>query len=73
MGIKYEYSIKKTKETGNELIEPLYRWRHGAWTDCSTTCGVGRCCVSPARKFVVVDGCRGAILVTKDCPPGPFR
>uniref|UniRef100_A0A8C2WTC9 ADAM metallopeptidase with thrombospondin type 1 motif, 12 n=1 Tax=Cyclopterus lumpus TaxID=8103 RepID=A0A8C2WTC9_CYCLU len=29
LGIKYEYSIKKTKETGNEVIEPLYRWRHG--------------------------------------------
>uniref|UniRef100_A0A671Y0Q7 ADAM metallopeptidase with thrombospondin type 1 motif, 12 n=1 Tax=Sparus aurata TaxID=8175 RepID=A0A671Y0Q7_SPAAU len=44
-GIKYEYTIKKTKETGNEVIEPLYRWRHGAWTDCSTTCGIGLCCV----------------------------
>uniref|UniRef100_G3NKU5 ADAM metallopeptidase with thrombospondin type 1 motif, 12 n=1 Tax=Gasterosteus aculeatus aculeatus TaxID=481459 RepID=G3NKU5_GASAC len=40
-GIKYEYTIKKTRETGNDLIEPLYRWRHGAWTDCSTTCGLG--------------------------------
>ncbi|XP_073322720.1 A disintegrin and metalloproteinase with thrombospondin motifs 12-like [Pagrus major] len=40
-GIKYEYTIKKTKETGNEVIEPLYKWRHGAWTDCSTTCGLG--------------------------------
>lgn len=44
-GIKYEYTIKKTRETGNDLIEPLYRWRHGAWTDCSTTCGLGQCCV----------------------------
>ncbi|XP_042344921.1 A disintegrin and metalloproteinase with thrombospondin motifs 12 [Plectropomus leopardus] len=40
-GLKYEYIIRKTKETGNEIIEPIYRWRHGAWTDCSTTCGVG--------------------------------
>nr|XP_033476478.1 A disintegrin and metalloproteinase with thrombospondin motifs 12 [Epinephelus lanceolatus] len=40
-GIKYEYIIRKTKETGNEVIEPIYRWRHGAWTDCSTTCGLG--------------------------------
>ncbi|KAM7391303.1 hypothetical protein PAMP_022003 [Pampus punctatissimus] len=40
-GIKYEYTIKKTRETGNEVIEPIYRWRHGAWTDCSTTCGLG--------------------------------
>lgn len=41
-GIKYEYIIKKTKGTGNEVIEPIYRWRHGAWTDCSTTCGLGQ-------------------------------
>ncbi|XP_068617098.1 A disintegrin and metalloproteinase with thrombospondin motifs 12-like [Brachionichthys hirsutus] len=40
-GIKYEYTVKKTKETGNEVMEPIYRWRHGAWTDCSTTCGLG--------------------------------
>ncbi|XP_044052675.1 A disintegrin and metalloproteinase with thrombospondin motifs 12 isoform X2 [Siniperca chuatsi] len=40
-GIKFEYTIKKTKETGNEIIEPIYRWRYGAWTDCSTTCGLG--------------------------------
>lgn len=42
-GLKYEYIIKKTKDTGNEVIEPIYRWRHGAWTDCSTTCGLGWC------------------------------
>uniref|UniRef100_A0A667ZYR4 ADAM metallopeptidase with thrombospondin type 1 motif, 12 n=1 Tax=Myripristis murdjan TaxID=586833 RepID=A0A667ZYR4_9TELE len=41
-GIKYEYVVKKSRETGNEVIEPLYGWRHGAWTDCSTTCGLGR-------------------------------
>uniref|UniRef100_A0A8C2WRW2 ADAM metallopeptidase with thrombospondin type 1 motif, 12 n=1 Tax=Cyclopterus lumpus TaxID=8103 RepID=A0A8C2WRW2_CYCLU len=52
LGIKYEYSIKKTKETGNEVIEPLYRWRHGAWTDCSTTCGLGEQ-HQPARCFEV--------------------
>lgn len=45
LGIKYEYTIRKTKETGNEVIEPIYRWRHGAWTDCSTTCGLGWCCI----------------------------
>lgn len=43
-GLKYEYSIRKTKVTGNEVIQPIYRWRHGAWTDCSTTCGLGWCC-----------------------------
>uniref|UniRef100_A0A3Q4B8I0 Peptidase M12B domain-containing protein n=1 Tax=Mola mola TaxID=94237 RepID=A0A3Q4B8I0_MOLML len=40
-GIKFEYIIKKTKETGNEVVTPVYRWRYGAWTDCSTTCGLG--------------------------------
>lgn len=43
-GLKYKYSIKKTKESGNDLIEPVYRWRYGAWTDCSTTCGLGQFC-----------------------------
>lgn len=45
-GLKYEYSIRKAKVTGNEITQPVYRWRHGAWTDCSTTCGLGLCCKS---------------------------
>uniref|UniRef100_A0A8C6P469 ADAM metallopeptidase with thrombospondin type 1 motif, 12 n=1 Tax=Nothobranchius furzeri TaxID=105023 RepID=A0A8C6P469_NOTFU len=40
-GIKYEYTIRKSKKTGNEVAEPMYRWTPGAWTDCSTTCGLG--------------------------------
>uniref|UniRef100_A0A8C7SP64 ADAM metallopeptidase with thrombospondin type 1 motif, 12 n=1 Tax=Oncorhynchus mykiss TaxID=8022 RepID=A0A8C7SP64_ONCMY len=40
-GIKYEYTIKRNRQTGNEVIKSEYRWRHGAWTDCSTTCGLG--------------------------------
>ncbi|KAK5605589.1 hypothetical protein CRENBAI_009708, partial [Crenichthys baileyi] len=40
-GIKLEYTIKKTRVTENEVPEPIYSWRHGAWTDCSTTCGLG--------------------------------
>ncbi|XP_007563600.1 A disintegrin and metalloproteinase with thrombospondin motifs 12 [Poecilia formosa] len=40
-GIKLEYTIKKTKFIENEVTEPTYSWRHGAWTDCSTTCGLG--------------------------------
>uniref|UniRef100_A0A8C8A565 ADAM metallopeptidase with thrombospondin type 1 motif, 12 n=1 Tax=Oryzias sinensis TaxID=183150 RepID=A0A8C8A565_9TELE len=40
-GIKYEYIIKKTKDSENEVTEPIYFWRHGAWTACSTTCGSG--------------------------------
>ncbi|KAK6313416.1 hypothetical protein J4Q44_G00167630 [Coregonus suidteri] len=41
-GIKYEYTIKRNRQTGNEVIRSEYRWRHGAWTDCSTTCGLGK-------------------------------
>uniref|UniRef100_A0A3Q1J9F1 Peptidase M12B domain-containing protein n=1 Tax=Anabas testudineus TaxID=64144 RepID=A0A3Q1J9F1_ANATE len=40
-GLMYQYTIKKTKETGNEITRPVYSWRYGAWTDCSTTCGAG--------------------------------
>lgn len=50
-GIKYEYIIKKTKVTGNEVIEPIYRWRYGAWTDCSTTCGLGWC--STVKRIII--------------------
>ncbi|XP_019744003.1 A disintegrin and metalloproteinase with thrombospondin motifs 12 isoform X2 [Hippocampus comes] len=49
-GLKYEYTIRKSKETGNEVIKPIYRWTHGAWTDCSTTCGKGEQ-YQPARCF----------------------
>lgn len=42
-GLKYEFRIRKTKVTGNEVIQPTYWWRHGAWTDCSTSCGLGWC------------------------------
>ncbi|XP_034026640.1 A disintegrin and metalloproteinase with thrombospondin motifs 12 [Thalassophryne amazonica] len=40
-GIKYEYNIKKHRDMENEVLQPVYSWRHGAWTDCSTTCGLG--------------------------------
>ncbi|XP_048854244.1 A disintegrin and metalloproteinase with thrombospondin motifs 12 isoform X1 [Brienomyrus brachyistius] len=40
-GIKYEYTIRKNRQRGNEILQPEYRWKHGAWTDCSTTCGAG--------------------------------
>ncbi|KAJ8285307.1 hypothetical protein GJAV_G00025360 [Gymnothorax javanicus] len=40
-GIRYVYTIKKSRQKGNEVIEPEYRWKFGAWTDCSTSCGTG--------------------------------
>ncbi|XP_035291520.1 A disintegrin and metalloproteinase with thrombospondin motifs 12 [Anguilla anguilla] len=40
-GIRYEYTIKKRRQKGNEVILPEYRWKFGAWTDCSTSCGAG--------------------------------
>ncbi|KAJ8262663.1 hypothetical protein COCON_G00151200 [Conger conger] len=40
-GIKYEYTIKKRRQKVNEVIEPEYRWKFGAWTDCSSSCGTG--------------------------------
>lgn len=51
-GISYEYIIKKTRGTGNEVIKPIYSWRYGAWTDCSTTCGLGEQ-LQPVRCFEV--------------------
>lgn len=52
LGIKYEYTIKKSKKTGNDITEPIYTWRHGAWTHCSTTCGLGEQ-HQPVRCFEV--------------------
>ncbi len=40
-GVKYEYTIKRSRPLGNEILEPEYIWKYGAWTDCSTTCGLG--------------------------------
>ncbi|XP_067084346.1 LOW QUALITY PROTEIN: A disintegrin and metalloproteinase with thrombospondin motifs 12-like [Osmerus mordax] len=49
-GIKYEYTIKRSRQIGNEVITPEYRWKHGAWTDCSTSCGIGEQ-IQPVRCF----------------------
>ncbi|XP_041856042.1 A disintegrin and metalloproteinase with thrombospondin motifs 12 isoform X2 [Melanotaenia boesemani] len=51
-GIKYKYTVKKTRESENEITEPIYTWRHGAWTHCSTTCGLGEQ-HQPVRCFEV--------------------
>ncbi|XP_073716344.1 A disintegrin and metalloproteinase with thrombospondin motifs 12-like [Misgurnus anguillicaudatus] len=40
-GVKYEYTIKRSRPLGNEIPEPEYTWKYGAWSDCSATCGFG--------------------------------
>ncbi|KAK5870911.1 hypothetical protein PBY51_003819 [Eleginops maclovinus] len=67
-GLKYEYTIKKRKVTGNEVIEPIYRWRHGAWTDCSTTCGLGQQ-QQPVRCFEMDMGVVDESLCDPDSRP----
>ncbi|KAL0979145.1 hypothetical protein UPYG_G00181320 [Umbra pygmaea] len=49
-GIKYEYTIKRSRLTGNDVIKSEYRWKYGVWTDCSTTCGLGEQ-LQPVRCF----------------------
>ncbi|XP_067377923.1 A disintegrin and metalloproteinase with thrombospondin motifs 12 isoform X2 [Channa argus] len=67
-GITYQYTIKKTHETGNEIIKPIYKWRHGAWTDCSTTCGLGEQ-HQPVRCFEVDAGVVDESLCDTDLRP----
>ncbi|XP_017267700.1 A disintegrin and metalloproteinase with thrombospondin motifs 12 [Kryptolebias marmoratus] len=67
-GIKYQYTVKKTKETENEVTEPIYIWRHGAWTDCSTTCGLGEQ-QQPVRCFEVDIGVVDESLCDPDNRP----
>ncbi|AWP07440.1 hypothetical protein SMAX5B_010491 [Scophthalmus maximus] len=68
LGLKYEYSMKKTKEAGNEILEPMYSWRHGAWTDCSTTCGLGEQ-LQPVRCFEMDVGVVDESLCDPDSRP----
>nr|XP_020449606.1 A disintegrin and metalloproteinase with thrombospondin motifs 12-like [Monopterus albus] len=67
-GIKYEYTIKKTKETENETIKPIYSWRHGAWTYCSATCGLGEQ-HQPVRCFEMDVGVVDESLCDPDSRP----
>ncbi|KAM6930888.1 LOW QUALITY PROTEIN: A disintegrin and metalloproteinase with thrombospondin motifs 12-like [Xenentodon cancila] len=67
-GLKYEYTIKKLKESDNEVPEPSYSWRHGAWTDCSTTCGLGDQ-HQPVRCFEVDVGVVDESLCDPDIRP----
>ncbi|XP_041090815.1 A disintegrin and metalloproteinase with thrombospondin motifs 12 [Polyodon spathula] len=41
LGVKYEYTIQKHQKKENEVGEPEYIWKYGAWTDCTATCGTG--------------------------------
>ena len=43
-GVRYEYTIRR-----ESLLEPItgspasdFQWKHGAWTECSATCGTGK-------------------------------
>ncbi|KAM9743757.1 A disintegrin and metalloproteinase with thrombospondin motifs 12-like [Menidia menidia] len=63
-GIKYEYTVKKTKKSENEVTESIYSWRHGAWTHCSTTCGLGEQ-HQPIRCFEVDVG----VVDESQCDP----
>lgn len=54
-GIMYEYTIKQARTSGNEILRPEYTWRHGAWTDCSTSCGMGEQ-LQPVRCFELDSG-----------------
>ncbi|XP_029961195.1 A disintegrin and metalloproteinase with thrombospondin motifs 12-like [Salarias fasciatus] len=67
-GLKFEYTMKKTKDSQNDVLEPIYQWRHGAWTDCSTTCGLGEQ-HQPARCFEVDVGVVDESLCDPDARP----
>ncbi|KAK0151400.1 A disintegrin and metalloproteinase with thrombospondin motifs 7 [Merluccius polli] len=66
-GIKYEYTVKKTTTTGNEVTDPVFIWRHGAWTDCSTTCGLGRWWVGGWQHCTATCGAEGVRKRTVLC------
>ncbi|XP_061585512.1 A disintegrin and metalloproteinase with thrombospondin motifs 12 [Cololabis saira] len=67
-GLNYEYTVKKVKDSENEVPEPIYNWRHGAWADCSTTCGLGEQ-HQPVRCFEVDEGVVDESLCDPDIRP----
>ncbi|KAI4890720.1 hypothetical protein NFI96_024098, partial [Prochilodus magdalenae] len=40
-GVRFKFTVKKSRPPSNELLEPEYSWKYGAWTDCSASCGLG--------------------------------
>uniref|UniRef100_A0AAY4DAT3 Peptidase M12B domain-containing protein n=1 Tax=Denticeps clupeoides TaxID=299321 RepID=A0AAY4DAT3_9TELE len=67
-GITFEYTVKTPRQRGNEVLEPEYTWKHGAWTDCSTTCGMGQQ-YQPVRCFEVDVGVVDESLCDPDSRP----
>ncbi|KAM4707185.1 A disintegrin and metalloproteinase with thrombospondin motifs 12 [Discoglossus pictus] len=80
-GIKYEYIIQKDVILDNE-VEPVYIWKYGAWSDCSSSCGTGvqnqiSRCVNKGRGVVKNTFCdsdtkpmpRQKKCNKQECPP----
>ncbi|KAM8804359.1 A disintegrin and metalloproteinase with thrombospondin motifs 7 [Eudromia elegans] len=40
-GVRYQYTVAREAESGNELEQPEFQWRFGSWTACTATCGTG--------------------------------
>ncbi|NXD16895.1 ATS7 metalloproteinase, partial [Nothocercus nigrocapillus] len=40
-GVRYQYTVAREAESGNELEPAEFLWRFGSWTACTATCGTG--------------------------------
>ncbi|KAK2869514.1 hypothetical protein Q7C36_001385 [Tachysurus vachellii] len=42
-GVRYQYTISRDvlNESNNRSAVSDFQWKHGAWTECSATCGTG--------------------------------
>uniref|UniRef100_A0A6Q2YH29 Peptidase M12B domain-containing protein n=1 Tax=Esox lucius TaxID=8010 RepID=A0A6Q2YH29_ESOLU len=70
-GIKYEYTIKKSHQAGNKVLKSEYRWKYGAWTDCSTSCGLASPCFlcalfnSLLKPIIVQSSCQTVLFLCR--------